>query len=226
MLHDSVANENWHELLDRFADYQLALYDSEYNRVAAMGNSFPLRWDDRLENLPDCGWDWAFAEAVKDHKQGLPSNLHCAIQIIIHPDYRSQGLSVPMIEAVRGVTTAKGLQALIIPIRPSEKSKYPLTSMDDYIAWKNDEGLPFDAWMRVHTRAGGRIVKVCHESKTVRGTRAQWENWTTMKFPQSGQYIIPGALNPIEINVEKDEGVYVEPNVWMVHEIERRANSQ
>ena len=39
MLHDAVANENWHELLERFADFQFALYDSERDRVAGMGNS-------------------------------------------------------------------------------------------------------------------------------------------------------------------------------------------
>jgi hypothetical protein len=31
--------------------------------------------------------------------------------------------------------------------------------------------------------------------------------------------VVTGALNPIEINVEKDEGVYIEPNVWIVHEV-------
>lgn len=217
MLHDAVANQNWHELLDRFADYQLALYDAENDRVAAMGNSFPLRWDDALENLPDGGWDWAFAEAVRNHKQGISPNHHCAIQVVIHPDYRSQRLSAPMIQSVRAVTRSKGLQALIIPVRPSEKSKYPLTSLDDYVTWKNEAGLPFDAWLRVHARLGARITKVCHNSKTVRGTRAEWEAWTGLKFPQSGRYIIPGALNPIEMDIEKDEGVYIEPNVWIVH---------
>jgi len=219
MLHDPVANENWHELLERFADFQFALYDSEMGRVAGMGNSFPLRWEEPLENLPDDGWDWAFTEAVKNHKQGVMPNIHCAIQIIIHPDYRSQGLSAPIIQAVRAVTKAQGLRTLIIPIRPSEKSHYPLTGMDDYITWKTDDELPFDAWLRAHVRLGARIIKVCHQSKTIRGTRAEWEVWTKMKFPQSGSYIIPGALNPIEMDVEKNEGVYVEPNVWIVHEM-------
>jgi len=217
MLHDRTANELWHELLDRFAEYQLALYDAENNRVAGMGNSFPLRWDDSLANLPEGGWDWAFTEAVKDHQQGVSPNIHCAIQVVIHPDYRSQGLSAPMINAVRAVSSAKGLQALVIPVRPSEKSKYPLTDMDDYLAWKDEEGLPFDAWLRVHVRVGGRIIKACRESKTVRGTHAEWEEWTKMEFPQSGQYVIPGALTPMEMDVEKDVGVYVEPNVWMQH---------
>ena len=219
MLHDQVANELWHELLDRFADYQLALYDTQNNRVAAMGNSFPMRWDDTLENLPETGWDWAFAEAVRNHREGISPNVHCAIQIIIHPDYQGQRLSAPIIESVRAVTVSNRLPALIIPLRPSEKSKYPLISLDDYLTWTNEDGLPFDPWLRAHARLGARILKTCHESKIIRGTRAEWEAWTQMKFPQSGRYVIPGALVPIEMNVEKDEGVYVEPNVWIVHEV-------
>jgi GNAT superfamily N-acetyltransferase len=217
MLHDAVANENWHELLDRFAEYQFALYDAINNRVAGMGNSFPLRWDDALKNLPEQGWDWAFSEAVRNHKQGIAANMHCAIQIVIHPNYQGQGLSAPMIEAVRVVTKSRGLQSLIIPLRPSEKSKYPLISLDDYIKWKTSNGSNFDPWLRAHMRAGARVIKVCHESKTIRGGHADWERWTKMKFPQSGRYIIPGALNPIEVDIEEDEGIYIEPNVWVVH---------
>jgi len=218
MRHEAVANENWHELLDRFAEYQFALYDSENNRVAGMGNSFPLRWDGALDDLPDTGWDWAFTEAVKNHKQRIAVNTHCAIQIVIHPEYRGQGLSSPMIEAVRAVTKAQGLQKLIIPLRPSEKSKYPLISLDDYIKWQTDDGQAFDPWLRAHVRAGAKIIKVCHTSKIIRGSRAEWEEWTKLKFPQSGRYIIPGALNSITMNIEMDDGLYIEPNVWIVHE--------
>lgn len=217
MLHDAVANENWHHLLDSFPDYQLALYDPENDRVAAMANSIPLRWDDSLENLPDGGWDWAFEEAVRQHLQGIAPNHHCAIQVAIHPDYQSRRLSMPMVKKVRSVTKARGLQALIIPVRPSEKSKYPLSSLEEYVTWQNEVGLPFDAWLRVHAKLGGRIVKVCHRSKTVRGSRTEWEAWTGMKFPRSGRYVIPDALSPVEMDIEKDEGVYIEPNVWMVH---------
>jgi hypothetical protein len=126
---------------------------------------------------------------------------------------------MPMVQAVRAVTKSAGLQSLIIPLRPSEKHRYPLVRMDDYITWKTEQGLPFDAWLRVHARAGAKIIKVCHRSKTIRGTRIEWKQWTGMEFPQSGQYIIDGALNSIEINVEKDEGIYLEPNVWIVHDV-------
>ena len=219
MLHDPVANENWHELFDRFSEYQFALLDKENSRMAAMGNSLPFHWKEDLSDLPEQGWDWVFLRAVEDHENGIAPNIQSAIQIAIHPDYQSQGLSTEMISAMRAVGRSRGFKHLVAPVRPNQKSKYPLISIDDYIQWTNDEGLPFDAWLRVHARLGAKILKPCHEAMTIRGTRPDWEEWTGMKFPQSGTYYIPGALNPMEMNLENDEGVYVEPNVWMVHEI-------
>ena len=56
MLHDPVAEKNWHELFDRFLEYQFALLDTENNRMAAMANSLPFYWDQALEGLPEGGW--------------------------------------------------------------------------------------------------------------------------------------------------------------------------
>jgi len=219
MLHDPIAGENWHELFERFREYQFALLDTETNRMAAMGNSVPFHWDQPLEDLPDGGWDWVFLAAIENHKKDIEPNIQSAIQINIHPDYRSQGLSMRMVQAMRAIGQSKGFRYLVAPVRPNQKSQYPLISIDDYIQWTDAEGLPFDAWLRVHARAGARIIKPCHEAMTIPGTRAEWEEWTNLKFPQSGTYYIPGALNPMEMDTEKDEGIYVEPNVWMVHEI-------
>ena len=219
MLHDSIAIEYWHELFDRFSEYQFALLDTETNRMAAMANSLPFHWDADLSELPEKGWDWVFLKAVEDHKNGVDPNIQSAIQIAIHPDYRNQGLSTEMISAMRGIGRSRGYRYLVAPVRPNQKSNYPLTSIDDYIRWTNEEGLPFDAWLRVHARVGAKILKPCHEAMTIRGTRADWEEWTGMKFPQTGTYHIPGALNPMGMDIEKDEGVYIEPNVWIVHEV-------
>jgi GNAT superfamily N-acetyltransferase len=219
MLHDPVANENWHELFDRFIDYQFALLDTETDRMAAFGNSVPFCWDEDISELPEGGWDWVFLKAIEDHKNGTIPNIQSAIQIAIHPAYRSQGLSARMVRAMRGIAKSKGFPHLVAPVRPNQKSNYPLTSIDDYIKWNNAEGLPFDAWLRVHARAGAKIIKPCHEAMTIRGTRAEWESWTHLKFPQSGDYYIPGALIPMKMDIKSDEGVYIEPNVWMVHEI-------
>lgn len=120
---------------------------------------------------------------------------------------------------MNSIGKSKGFNYLVASVRPNEKSKYSLTSIDDYITWKSNEGLPFDAWLIVHVRAGAKIIRPCHEAMTIHGTRAEWEEWTEMKLPQSGKYIIPGALKPISIDIQRDEGVYVEPNVWIQHTI-------
>ena len=52
----------------------------------------------------------------------------------------------------------------------------------------------------------------------ITGTINQWEEWTDMKFPITDEYIIPGALNPVKMDIENNIGVYIEPNVWIVHE--------
>jgi len=219
MLQDPVAGEHWHELFDRFEEYQFALLDTESNRMAAMANSVPFYWDQPLEELPEGGWDWVFVKAVEDHKRGNVPNIQSAIQINIHPEYQGQGLSPIMVNAMREIGRSKGFQNLVAPVRPNQKSQYPLISIDDYIQWTNNEGLPFDAWLRVHVRAGARIIKPCHEAMKITGTLTNWEEWTGMKFLQSGQYVISGALNPITVDHEKDKGVYIEPNVWMQHSI-------
>jgi GNAT superfamily N-acetyltransferase len=219
MLHDAVANESWHELFDRFSDYQFAMLDTETDRMAAMGNSLPFHWDRPLEDLPEGGWDWVFRKAVEDHRNGVKPNIQSAIQIAIHPDYQNQRLSVSMVQAMRAIGQAKGFRYLVAPVRPSQKRQYPLTPIDNYIHWTNAEGLPFDAWLRVHVRLDARIIRPCHEAMTIHGSRAEWERWTGMKFPQSGDYYIPGALNPMRMDSEQDKGTYVEPNVWLVHEL-------
>jgi len=219
MWHDTVAEENWHEFFDRFGDYQSVLLDVRTNQVVALGHSLPFRWDRPLPELPEEGWDWVIQQAVQDDKSGAERNILAAVFVGVREEYKKSGLSRTILLSFQPTARTHRFENLVIPVRPNEKLNYPLTSMDDYINWKNENGLPFDLWLRIQHRAGGRVIKVCHKSKTVRGTRAEWEEWTGMKFPQSGEYIIPDALNPMEINVERDEGVYIEPNVWMQHSI-------
>ena len=46
-------------------------------------------------------------------------------------------------------------------------------------------------------------------------TRA-WELYST-QFVRSGVYAVEGALTPVSISLEHDQGIYVEPNVWVHH---------
>src|SRR5215217_6569871 len=155
---------------DRAGDLSEACWP-EFMLHDAMGNSLPFHWDKDLSELPEGGWDWVFQQATAGHEAGTVPNIQSAIQIAIHPDYQSQGLSMKMVQAMRSIGKSKGFQYLVAPVRPNQKSRYPLTSIDDYITWTNDEGLPFDAWLRVHARVGAEIIKPCHEAMLIRGTR-------------------------------------------------------
>jgi hypothetical protein len=105
-------------------------------------------------------------------------------------------------------------------VRPNLKHRYPLIPIETYIRWSQADGLPFDPWLRVHWRLGAHMAKVAPRSMRITGSLAEWQNWTGMAFPESGRYVIPGALNPITVNFEKDRATYIEPNVWMVHKVD------
>lgn len=220
MLHDPIADKYWSRLFDYFPGYQFGLLDESAGRAAAMGNSVPLSWDGNLSDLPERGWDWAFQQAAEDYEAGRVPHIQCAIQVAIDPAYRGGGISSRMVQAMRAIGKANGFQRLIAPVRPSQKAEYPLSDIDHYVAWTDAQGLPFDAWLRVHTRLGAKIIKVCHESMTIPGTLDEWHSWTSLAFPESGTYYVPGALNPVSVDIQEDRGLYVEPNVWMVHELD------
>ena len=54
---------------------------------------------------------------------------------------------------------------------------------------------------------------------TVEGTVEEWESWTDMRFPASGEYVVEGALQPIIIDCINNVGRYEDPNLWMLHTI-------
>jgi hypothetical protein len=51
----------------------------------------------------------------------------------------------------------------------------------------------------------------------ITGTVEEWESWTAMAFPETGDYVFPEGLAPVHIDRSSDQGLYWEPNVWMVH---------
>ena len=220
MHHDPVVNRHWDDLYTRFPEYQFALLDADSGEVVGLANSVPLAWDGDPTDLPDEGIDWAFSQSVTDHEAGRLPRTQCAIQIAIAPGHQGRGLSSRFVREMASIGASQGLARLIAPVRPSLKSRYPLTPMDHYIQWKDPNGLPFDPWLRVHARLGADLIKVCHQAMRIAGTVAEWEAWTGIVFPESGPYVVPGALLPVEFDLAADLGTYIEPNVWMVHKVE------
>ena len=64
---------------------------------------------------------------------------------------------------------------------------------------------------------GAWVLGPAPESMRIVGTVAEWETWTGMVFPESGDYVVPGALDLVTIDRAKDRGEYLETNLWMEH---------
>jgi hypothetical protein len=73
----------------------------------------------------------------------------------------------------------------------------------------------------VHVREGGQVVKMCPASMAIAGSLAQWREWTGLPFDTSGPVTVPGALTPVEVSVPHDRAVYIEPNVWIRHRLNK-----
>ncbi len=216
-LSEGAADRCWVRMWRMFPAFQFVLLDPATDAIMAVGNSLPLVWTGAHDTLPDTGWDWGIEQGVADHEAGRTPTTQCALSITILPEYQGQGLSSVMVRSMKQIGTDHGLDALIAPVRPNLKPRYPLTPIERYVNWRRDDGLPFDPWLRVHARLGAQIVKVCPQSMTVIDSVANWEDATGMQFPESDTYIVPDALVPVSIDRAADRGVYVEPNVWMVH---------
>jgi GNAT superfamily N-acetyltransferase len=198
-----------------YTEFDFYAWDDERGEVIGGGRAIPATWDGRTEGLPDRGVE-AVVEARFSEDAPTP-NVLCALQIVVAPEYRGQGLSRRMIERMAEIGRDHGLDTLIAPVRPSIKHQYPLTPTDRYVAWRRGDGTHFDPWLRTHERLGAEIVKIAPESMRVSGTVTEWEEWTQMALPETGTYVVPGALVPIRVDREQDRAIYLEPNVWMVH---------
>lgn len=218
MHHDADANRYWGRLFTDFADFQIAIVDDEDHLVAA-GNSVPLFWNGSAEGLPG-GVGASVERGVADLENGRAPNVTSALLAMVVPGEQGHGLSGVVLQAMKSVAAARGFSALIAPVRPTLKHRYPLTPMNRYWRWTRPDGLPFDPWLRVHKRLGAEFLKVAPKSMTVTGAISEWQEWTSMSFPESGPYVVPGAFQPIVMDLERDLGVYEEPNVWVRHPIE------
>ena len=49
------------------------------------------------------------------------------------------------------------------------------------------------------------------------GTIEDWDEWTGMSLPASGNYAIPQGMNTLSIDRETNLGTYVESNIWVQH---------
>lgn len=213
VLNDPVAIRYWGSLFSTFPEFQYVLCDEQGEALAA-GHGIPLAWDGTQEGLP-AGWDAALEQGFRDYEEGHPPTALCGLSIVIAPGFQGKGLGESMAREMKAITARHRLKDLLIPIRPSLKSQHPIMPMEVYVQWKREDGEPFDPWLRIHRRLGAKVLSLAPRSMVITESVSKWEEWTGMRFPESGQYIVPGALSPIVIDRARDLGRYEEPNIWI-----------
>lgn len=217
-MHGDVLHPAWDRLYGEFPAYQFLLVNDRTNTLLARGNTLPFFWDGYPDHLPE-GIDALTEQGFAEQGSGPAPNTLSAMAAEVPPENRSRGLGTLLLKAMAALTSQSGMSALVAPVRPTRKFRYPLTAVEEYMHWNAADGLPFDPWIRIHVLLGAKILKPAPRSLKISGTVAEWESWTGMAFPASGTYVIPDGLATLDIDRLRDIGCYWEPNVWMQHPV-------
>ena len=142
--------------------------------------------------------------SARDRQIGQKPNLVSALEITVPADLQGTGLSGKMLAAMRDNVKRLGFKDLVAPVRPNRKHLVPDMPIEAYAALVREDGMPQDPWLRVHVRAGSRIVATCKRAMVIPGTLDEWRSWTGQPFDESGPVVVPGALVPVQCSVEHD----------------------
>ena len=148
---------------------------------------------------------------------GAPVDTLSAFAAEVAPTARQRGLAADLLRGMTELARRHKLRRVIAPVRPSWKDRYPLAPIERYVTWRRQDGQLLDPWMRLHERLGARVATPLPRSLLITGSVRDWERWTGLAFPESGDYVFPEGLAPLAVDRETDSGTYWEPNVWMIH---------
>ncbi|KAM0430161.1 hypothetical protein ACHAPT_006169 [Fusarium lateritium] len=158
----------------------------------------------------------------------------------LRPTKKSVHPFVPMEEYIRWT------QAPLKPIlcrTPSPLRLTPQSTLQPMAISCKDHAakstLPFDPWLRKHVRMGAKIAKVAHKSMEVEASLDDWTSWTGIEFDscfksprvremdvnstqgkENTQVLLPSGLVPLKVYIQEKRAVYLEPNVWIYHELD------
>ena len=204
---------SWSRYYDELSEYIIVLTD-DGDALIGGGFTVPNSWSGELDGLPP-----TIEEIVENglESKGTPVNTLIPVAALVDKNHRGENLSTEILKQMKKLAVQKGFQHLVIPVRPTWKTRYPLQSIETYSKWQTQDGLFYDPWLRTHQRLGAEVMKCVDSTLKIEGTIEDWEKWTGMIFPESGEYIVRGALQPVHMDIESNIGVYNEPNVWMQH---------
>jgi hypothetical protein len=214
IFHDETPKKYMGQVRQHFGRFDIMVLDR--GAVVAGGWGVPIPWDGDPAELPS-GYDDALVEAVQAREAGIGATTLSFMAVAVGSAHDKRGLATTVLRELTRRAHEDGLVHVVAPLRPTWKHRYPTFPMTEYAGWARADGLSIDPWIRTHQRMGARVLGPAPRSMVIEGTVAEWESWTGMVFPVTGEYVVPDALNLVRIDREQDRGVYVEQNLWVQH---------
>jgi GNAT superfamily N-acetyltransferase len=216
IFHDEGVTPYRERRREYFLGWEFYLVTVEDRRLIGGCWGVPIAWDETVGDLPG-GFTDALGRAVESREAGVEPDTFVLMAAAVRNDEQGKGHAGRVITAVKEQAALAGLTRMIAPVRPTLKSRYPLTDIAEFMTWTRPDGLPLDPWLRTHVRLGAQLLAPAPVSQTMTGTVEEWEKWTGLALPSSGTYVIPDGLTTLEVDREADQCVYREPNIWLRH---------
>jgi hypothetical protein len=221
MRHDPVGDVFFGRLPEVFPEWQQLLLDDD-DRVVGKVNAIPFPWDGTHDDLPDRGWDAVLERGFDARRCGIPATAVSLLEARLVRDLLGGGRSRAMLEAMGARAVDSGLLDLVGPVRPTRKHEDPHAPMAENALTTRGDGLPLDPWLRVHAWMGGPDRQGGVGLDGHPGDPACVARVDRYAVRRSGDVVVPFACNPVHVDLAQDHAVYVEPNVWVHHDLRSR----
>ena len=201
-------------LTERFADFQFVALSG--GKLIGTVFTLPFDWDGVAGNLP-ASLEEIISLADECRKLKKPARTLAVLEVVAADEHGSDILRQDILRSLKNQAGHYGFTSLATPVRPVKKCAHPLIPFGQYVNWKQDDGMPLDPELRLHREMGALVLGTMPDAVTIDGEIAEWEDWTGMRFTQSGEYIVDGAQKPVIIDKTNNRGYYTDARIWMVH---------
>lgn len=195
--------------------------DRTNQQLVACINGVSLYSKTNQRNFAQQGFRWALQATLEDDEV----NTFCLTSATVAEQSRSMGLAKALVSSARELASHLSFHSLLIPVRPTNKHRFPDLSMEAYLRPyqqnitaegrdKVDSDL-YDPWISLHLKLGAQLLNICKESMSVTASIKWWEKHLDCSLNGQDTLNIRQGLVPLKIYPDKFLAIYTEPNVWM-----------
>lgn len=209
-------------IAERFPTTQLLVRDGRGD-IAATVTANRVNWDGDPASLTT--WDDVAGGEVagSDYTATyVPTgNTLCLMSMNVDPIIQGERLAPKLLEGMRDVAKELGVQHLISSFRPSGFGDYKLRhgqiSFEEYCRLTREDGEPLDPWLRSTSRLRMQPLRIEEQSMKVTVPLDTFQEYQQSYNPHKWKEVTEGRWECGETGtwtVQRDQAVYVEPNLW------------